>query len=351
MIIALLSVVFVGCMAVITILAQFELVASKSIDIQFEHNDSFLNGALLIPKGEKPFPVVLFIHGDGPQDRFAGDSYALLINAFLEKGIACFTWDKKGVGQSSGNWLHQDMSDRADEALAALKALESLHDIDANKMGYIGFSQAGWVIPEIAKKSTVAKFYIVVGGAISWLEQSKYITRSRLLSQGFAENEIKQVIAHNDLANEKINSSSLYADYLLFQNKDSVPKGYLTNPVDPDRFRFLTLNRHLDVSKTIENINTPLLGIWGQDDLNVDAVKSYATYQKAMRSNPHNDFTLLMYQGATHAILNAKKYNYHLVEQWPLLTKIAYLLEGKGAYSEGYLDVLGEWANRQLHKD
>lgn len=343
--------VFVGCIAVITILAQFELVGSKSIDIQFEHNDALLNGSLLLPKGEKPFPVVLFIHGDGPQDRFAGDSYALLINAFLEKGIACFTWDKKGVGQSSGNWLHQNMSKRADEALAALKALENRPDIDSNKSGFIGFSQAGWVIPEIAKKSTVARFYIVVGGAISWLEQSKYITRTRLLSQGFAENEIKQVLVHNEMANEKIHSRSSYADYLSFQNKVSAPKGYLTNPVDPDRFRFLTLNRHLDVSKTIENINTPLLAVWGHDDLNVDAVKSYATYQKAMKNNPHNDFTLLMYQGATHAILNSDTYNYHRADQWPLLTKIGYLLEGKGAYSEGYLDVLGEWANRQLHKE
>jgi len=34
-----------------------------------------------------------------------------------------FSWDKPGVGASTGNWLHQSMSDRADETLSAINAL------------------------------------------------------------------------------------------------------------------------------------------------------------------------------------------------------------------------------------
>jgi len=352
--ISLASVIAVGAVASmfsVTALAQFDLVDSESLDITFEHKDVFLSGTLLLPEGEKPFPVVLFIHGDGAQDRFAGDSYSLVLNSFLEKGIACFTWDKKGVGESGGNWLHQSMSGRADEALVALQTLKKRDDIDPERIGYIGFSQAGWVIPEIAGESDEPAFYIMVGGAINWLEQSEYITRTRMVSEGFSENDVQQVLSYSALVNELILSTDSYDDYVLFHKNNPSPKGYLANLMSEDRLHFVRLNMNSDITESIKNINKPLLAIWGSDDLNVDAAKSYSTYREARNEMTSGDVTLLMHQGATHSMLHSKTYNYHLVDQWPLFTLLRYLLEGKDAYSEGYLDVLGEWTHEKLHQE
>lgn len=335
----------------VVILSQFDLASSESIDIEFQHEGDSLAGTLLLPEGKEPFPVALFVHGDGAQDRFAGDSYSLVINALLEKGIACFLSDKKGVGKSSGNWLKQSMQSRADEALAALSALEKRNEIDTKKIGYIGFSQAGWVIPKIAAMSDKPAFYIVVGGAINWLQQSEYLTRTRLLSEGFAESDIQLVLSYSGRVNELISSEASYEDYVSFHEKNPAPKGYIANLMNKGRFEFVRVNIVSDVSaEDIQNIKKPLLAIWGEDDLNVDAAMSYSAYKEATENMPSSDVTLLMVERATHGILNSETYNYHLIEQWPTSTKIRYLLEAKDAYAKGYLQTLGDWVNQKLYE-
>lgn len=348
---ALFTVVgLVATVFLVAVLSQFDLVNAESIEIEFEHEGDSLSGTLLLPAGKKPFPVALFLHGDGPQDRFAGDSYSLVMNAFLKKGIACFSWDKKGVGKSGGNWLHQNMSGRADEALAALQALEKRDEIDAEKIGYIGFSQAGWVIPEIATKSNIPAFYIIVGGATNWMKQSAYIARTRLLSEGFSDNDIQQVLTYSNRVNELIKGESSYDDYASFHDENPAPKGYVTNLLSKERFQFVRSNIGADIStKNIQNIKKPLLAIWGEHDLNVDAAMNHSVYKEATENMPGGDVTLLMIGSATHGILNSETYNYHLIGQWPVSTKIRYLLEAKDAYGKGYLETLGDWINQQLH--
>lgn len=246
---------------------------------------------------------------------------------------------------------YTSMSGRADEALAALQSLKKRDDINPEKIGYIGFSQAGWVIPEIAIKSDIPAFYIIVGGAINWLKQSEYITRTRLLSEGFPENEIQQVLMYSNVGNELVKNADSYSydDYVLFHKENPAPKGYVTNLVDEDRFQFIRLNMSSDISASIEHINKPLLAIWGEDDLNVDATKNYSVYKEVTEKMPSGDVTLLMYESATHDILNSETYNYHLIDQWPIPTKMRYLLEGKDAYRKGYLEILGEWVNEKLY--
>ncbi|MGJ7130886.1 hypothetical protein [Morganella morganii] len=53
------------------------------------------------------------------------------------------------AGGWMGNWLHQSMDDRAEEAVAALTLLQSLYQNTPVQIGFLGFSQAGWVIPAI----------------------------------------------------------------------------------------------------------------------------------------------------------------------------------------------------------
>ncbi|WP_260081260.1 alpha/beta hydrolase family protein [Phaeobacter inhibens] len=120
------------------------------------------------------------VHGDGPQDRVSGGGYAPLINVFLDQGIAVASWDKPGVGASGGNWLHQSMADRASETSAALSLLNQRFDDMA--LGAVGFSQAGWVLPQLTRRD--ADFLVLVGPAVSWQDQGDYYTRVRLAQDG-----------------------------------------------------------------------------------------------------------------------------------------------------------------------
>ena len=56
-----------------------------------------------------------------PYDAY-GD-YRPLWGRLAERGIASFSWDKVGVGNSQGDWQSQSMDDRAEETVAAIEML------------------------------------------------------------------------------------------------------------------------------------------------------------------------------------------------------------------------------------
>lgn len=77
-----------------------------------------LTGTLVLPKETVDKPgVIVLIHGDGPANADRDEGYYSLWETLAEQGYAVLAFDKAGVGGSSGNWLHQTMSDRAKETV------------------------------------------------------------------------------------------------------------------------------------------------------------------------------------------------------------------------------------------
>lgn len=175
------------------VLVGMALVSSdyKAQKMTFEFADSQLAAALILPKNHSPpYPVVVFVHGDGALPYDAYGYYQPLWNHLAKQGVASFSWDKAGVGGSRGNWLYQSMEDRADEVIAAIDYLRTLKAVNTDHIGLMGFSQAGWVLPLVSARSAYPDFMVSVSGAINWLEQRDYLTRNRLSKEGFSETEI-----------------------------------------------------------------------------------------------------------------------------------------------------------------
>ena len=144
------------------------------------HGDS-LSGSIVLPTHRKPYAAVVFIHGSGEQTRNLA-----LATRFAQTGIAALVYDKRGVGKSGGKYEgQQSVSGRnisllADDAGAALQALArhpSLKDVPA---GLAGISQAGWIAPLAAERSTLAKFLLLWSGPVCKVSEediySKYTT-------------------------------------------------------------------------------------------------------------------------------------------------------------------------------
>ena len=179
----ILAVIFL-CIAAFLFLIENK--SYEEVALNFSHNSNHLSGSLMLPKnGDKPSYVVVFVHGDGAMPYDAYGYYRPLWQALAEKGIASFSWNKAGVNTSTGKWQNQSMDDRADEVIAAIEMLKYHKDIIFNKIGVIGYSQAGWVLPLVAKKSNYPDFMVIVSGAINWMEQSEYSTKIRLTKEGF----------------------------------------------------------------------------------------------------------------------------------------------------------------------
>lgn len=137
-----------------------------------------LAGSLFLPDGVGPFPAVVWVHGSGPRERLAYG--ALHVEDFLRRGIAVHSYDKRGVGESGGACcpVHFDLLAR--DVLANVEALRALSAVDAERIGLLGVSQAGWVVPIAAALDPRLAFAIVLSGpAVSVGEESLFSSLTR----------------------------------------------------------------------------------------------------------------------------------------------------------------------------
>jgi dienelactone hydrolase len=308
-------------------LSDFDLAESRTREVSFALDDAVLSGTLVMPDDVSHPPIAIIVHGDGAQDRFSNWGYLPLINTLVDAGIGVFTWDKPGVGTSTGNWLDQTMDDRADEALAAMQAIAALDEVSISQIGFLGFSQAGWVLPRVANQITPA-FTVIVGGAVSWRDQGTFYTRIRMTSEGVAQEVIEQHLADRTLRYDA-----------MF---DPVAVSSAEPPADPARFRFVAGAYWEDSTDLISDMKGPVLAIWGEDDLNVDALSDAAIFREQL-SPLSQDRRVVLIPNATHGLLRADLYNYQLPSDWPWYLQYVLLGMGRDAYAEHATDQIADW--------
>ncbi|HSR67351.1 MAG TPA: prolyl oligopeptidase family serine peptidase [Acidobacteriota bacterium] len=137
-------------------------------DITFESGDAVLAGDLILPEGSGPFPAVVAVHGSGRSTRRVMRRVA---EALVPRGFAVLIYDKRGVGRSSGLYSGVGPANSehmlgllAQDALAGVRLLASHPRIDRARIGLVGVSQAGWIIPKAASQSPLVAFAVIVSG-------------------------------------------------------------------------------------------------------------------------------------------------------------------------------------------
>lgn len=304
--------------------ADFEMPAVTTTEVDFEHGGEILQGTLLAPS--QTGPVLLIVHGDGAQDRWSGSGYLPLVNALVEAGVSVFSWDKPGVGASSGNWLSQSMQDRADEAANALAAIRAQPGNENRPIGLLGFSQAGWVLPRVPSLSEEADFLVLIGPAINWQNQGQYFASVRLSREGRSLDEIAaELDLQAENARRRFGPGASYRDYVAAERAADRSVGEI---LTEDRFGFIRLNREEDAREDIARLTLPVLVLMGAHDLNVDPQETVSVYNELIsEAHPRNRIHLI--PGATHALLDARYYNYQLPDQWPFVATARFILAGR----------------------
>jgi len=159
--------------------------------ITFQNGDVTLAGTLDLPVGEGPFPAIVTVHGSPPLTR--NDIYNLRISHFfIQHGYAVLRYDKRGAGESEGEYpdvgTHENgeanLNILADDALAAVDYLKNHDLIDPERIGLAGHSQAGWIIPLAVSKSPDVAFMIISSGPTTTVGQEIYY--SDLTAEGTA---------------------------------------------------------------------------------------------------------------------------------------------------------------------
>lgn len=134
--------------------------AYREEEVSFSNGPVKLSGTLLLPVAAGRHPAVVFVHGSGPEGRFAS---RYLAEHLAGNGVAALLFDKRGVGQSTGDWTHSTLQDLAADAVAAVSLLRARPEVDPARVGIYGHSQGGLIAPLAAAGSSGVAF--IVAGA------------------------------------------------------------------------------------------------------------------------------------------------------------------------------------------
>lgn len=148
-------------------------------DITFTSADgTLLAGRVTLPPSDEPLPAIVMLHGSEPgtRDNFGSK---LMSHYMVSQGIAILNTDKRGVGESEGVYQEspseKNVDDLADDAIAGAEYLAGRSEIDAKRIGLIGGSQAGWIIPVAAAKSELISYTVIISGPVlSFAQEDRY---------------------------------------------------------------------------------------------------------------------------------------------------------------------------------
>ncbi|MDE8602205.1 alpha/beta hydrolase [Marinomonas sp. RSW2] len=305
---------------------------SYAEEIFFENGQDRLSGHYLEnTNGQPAKAVLLFVHGDGAMSYDADGYYGIIWERLRENGYAIFSWDKPGVGDSSGNWLEQRMTERQSEVLAAIDLVQDEYHFSAKNTGLVGFSQAGWILPALANKPSKVGFIIGIGFATNWVEQGSYLTKIRHQIAGSNKNEITSALDAymKDISFFQKNPS--YSEYLTYAGEYAMEK---------DRYNFVLNNFNADARHDYSQIKVPSLFLWGEKDLNVNAKQEFEWWQ----SQSNKLVTTKLIENANHGMLNSNSFDSQNMGFWQWI-KLMWLEEG--AFSPDFLPTVLAWLEQR----
>lgn len=306
--------------------------------IHFKSDGASLSGTLYLPAGKPPYPAVVLFHGSGAQPR---DSFSA--HWFAEQGIAALAYDKRGVGESTGDFRTVPFMELADDGLAAIDLLKARKDIDRTRIGVWGLSQGGWLGPLAASRSRDISFVIAVSGpAVSPGEQMIFYYAEELRADGLSENDVADASQmrrtiwtylesgqNYEEARNALKSAQTKSWYATVKAQRDSPFDALPTPAEinaPDyRYtRWFKKEAVYDPLPALRSLRIPALFLYADHDRLVQVPETMDILRRLVSENPKLDFTIRVIPNTDHGMRRADS-------------------DGFGAASSEYLEAMHEW--------
>jgi pimeloyl-ACP methyl ester carboxylesterase len=281
----------------------------KREDVRFSNGAIQLAGTLISPvMGGGKHPAIILVHGSGAENR----EYMLPWARFLiRRGMAVLGYDKRGVGESTGDWNTASFDDLAGDVVAAFEYLKTRSDVDRAQIGVLGISQAGWIMPLAAVRAKDLAFLISISGAgVPAAETTIDQARNEMTMTGMPPQTVDAIVGLLKLQYEFARTGKGWDEYAATRAKmvakmGAAPKTIPGTPDDP-YWQVIRRSYFYDPVPTLRQLQTPTLALWGELDNNVLADKNKAAWEAALRAGANRDYTLTILPKANHAQWEAK---------------------------------------------
>jgi pimeloyl-ACP methyl ester carboxylesterase len=308
-------------------------------EVRFKNGEVTLVGTLRVPSTKRQHPAIVFIHGSGPQDRDFGP----LASMFARRGIAVLTYDKRGVGDSTGDFTRVPFYELAGDALAGVQLLKTRKEINPDKIGVWGVSQGGWLGPLAASQSADIAFVISVSGpAVSPKEQMLFYRANQLRDRGLTNEAVEEATRLRRLMWDYLctgeRQQEVGAELERAKKKPWFPElasqGFpptLPNvaAMSESELRWYRQEMNYDPVAVLEKISVPVLEIFGEEDELVPVDKSLEILKQTFERSGNKDVTVKVFPGADHGIQIFSR-------------------RGERQFAPGYVEMMIGWLEKRL---
>jgi uncharacterized protein len=274
----------------------------RSTPIRFNNESVALAGTVLSPLTPGRHPAVVFIHGSGAEGRWASGFFADYV---ARRGVVALIYDKRGVGESTGDWKTSTLDDLAQDAKVAVHLLASRPDVDPRRLGVYGHSQGGFIAPMVAAGNTEVRWIIDADGNVGPQYEQDLFRVESALAKRYAGQEVQDAMSlyreFVDVARGGLARDQLHAD----EAKNRSAKWYdaLALPDDQDWiWAWYRGVGNADNRRAWSAVDVPVLLLYGERDELVPPRKSIDAIAGLLAASHDAAVTVRVLAGADHTL-------------------------------------------------
>jgi dipeptidyl aminopeptidase/acylaminoacyl peptidase len=272
-----------------------------------ERNGIRLAGTLRLPDDKSKASAVIVFHTASAPQRDAA-LYDHLEQLLPSLGIAVFTFDRRGTGGSTGNARGNAFEVLADDGIAAAHALARDARIDAQRIGFWGLSQGGWLSLLAASRHKPTAFAISISAPMVTPDVQMIFAAANILRiKGYSQPDIDQAVAArkgvDDFMRGRLDRPSAQARLDAAAKQPWFDLIYLGKSFsDPDKSGWAKEIKH-DPLASIGSVTAPSLILYGSADPWVPVATSMDRLQGFTKD--HRNFEAVVIDDADHSMMTS----------------------------------------------
>jgi uncharacterized protein len=321
----------------------------------FEERVNFVNreagvtlaGMLVLPAGKGPFPAALYLSGGGPG--MVNPFFVSFAETLARRGIAILIYDKRGCGQSTGDFKASHYPEFQQDALCGFEFLKGQPQINPNQVGFIGHSEGGMITEMLAAEHPDVSFAVLMAApgmrgdrlrALQGVQESKaYAVDEKVLEavQEIMAEALPMLETEKDpaVAREKLHVI-LEKGYVDLDEKEKAQLQEVMegdNPTIEARATTPSARQFLlwDPIPYLKKIRCPVLALNGDKDIAVVYPQNLNAIEEALKEGGNRDYTLKMFPNVNHLF-------FHCVTGAPTES-----LPYQPTYASEVLQTMGDW--------
>ena len=290
-------------------------------------------------KANGKFPAIVLVHGSSTNLK---SDYLYDADYFAKQGFEVLIFDKRGNGESTGEYFTSGYEEIIDDAIACLEFLSKKESVDKSKIGLWGYSQGAMLLPRIASKTDIPAFLIAKSPEIISVTEAAAFSDSLRVVNLSGSNFNGQIAAESHRQVERmIRKGNDYKSIEKFIHQNAQKYPFMNQTGLHDRINinerefngFYWKGRTENIYSYWKNLNLPTLVLFGERDSFVDAKRNTSI----LKSLNNENIEIILFPKANHVLKKSFDPTIDTEFDFPRLT-------------EGYSEKVEKWIEKEIAK-